>query len=200
MRKSVLPIAIAAATMAMASAFLSTTPAGGETKTLESVALADANWAVLGKPAAPVVNGASGYCLGVQGTAATAGALIAGRHCAGDPAQAWSVRASVTTAAGRAATLTWSQLRNGGSGMCLDVRGGAAAGARLVQARCGGTGDAAQFWRFVPRGAAHELVNRKSRLCAGIPASPPGSGAGAVLLACSGGPAQAWSRAAPAGA
>src|SRR6185437_1500181 len=104
MRKSVLPIAIAAATMAMASAFLSTTPAGGETKTLESVALADANWAVLGKPAAPVVNGASGYCLGVQGTAATAGALIAGRHCAGDPAQAWSVRASVTTAAGRAAT------------------------------------------------------------------------------------------------
>jgi hypothetical protein len=101
MRKSVLPIAIAAATMAMASAFLSTTPAGGETKTLESVALADANWAVLGKPAAPVVNGASGYCLGVQGTAATAGALIAGRHCAGDPAQAWSVRASVTTAAGR---------------------------------------------------------------------------------------------------
>jgi hypothetical protein len=84
--------------------------------------------------------------------------------------------------------------------MCLDVRDGAAAGARLVQARCEGTGDAAQFWRFVPRGAARELVNRKSRLCAGIPASPPGSGAGAVLLACSGGPAQAWSRAALAGA
>lgn len=204
MRKSVLSIAIAAATMAMASAFMSTTPAGGETKTPESVALADANWApVLGKPttaAAPIVNGASGYCLGVQGvgvqgTATAAGALIAGGHCAGDPAQAWSVRARVTTAAGRSATLTWSQFRNGRNGMCLGVRDGStAAGARLVQARCGGTRSAAQFWRFAARGAAHELVNLKSQLCAGVRASSPASGPVIVQLACSGGPAQAWSR------
>jgi hypothetical protein len=47
MRKSVLSLIIAGLTLAAASAFLSTTPADGETKTPASVALADANWGLL---------------------------------------------------------------------------------------------------------------------------------------------------------
>jgi hypothetical protein len=198
MRKSVRSIAIAAATLAMASAFLSTTPAGGETKTPASVALADANWAALAaKPAAAfLVNGRSGYCLGVPGPGPGGGALILRGHCAGDSAQAWYVRASVTTSGSRSGTLTWYQFRNGLSGKCLGVHDGSTAGgAPLVQGDCGSTSDASQFWRLAPYGAAHELVNLKTRLCAGVRASSPGSGASVVQDGCSGSPAQAWLRA-----
>lgn len=44
MRKSFLSIAITATLLALASAFLSTTRAGGETKTPVSVILQEANW------------------------------------------------------------------------------------------------------------------------------------------------------------
>jgi hypothetical protein len=47
MRKSVLSLIIAGFTLAAASAFLSITPADGETKAPASVALADANWGLL---------------------------------------------------------------------------------------------------------------------------------------------------------
>ena len=200
MRKSVLSIAVTAATLAMASAFLSSTPAGGETKTPASVALADANWGVLAaKPATPaafIVNGRSGYCLGVPGSGTGGGALILRGHCAGNSAQAWYVRASVTTSGNRSGTLTWYQFRNGLSGKCLGVHDGSTAGgARLVQGNCGSTSDASQFWRFAPYGAARELVNMKSRLCAGIHASSLGSDANVAQDASSGSPAHAGLRA-----
>jgi hypothetical protein len=72
MRKSILSIAIAAATMAVASAFLSTTPAGGETKTPVSVILEEANWPASGVQFTP------GNC-----AAPGPWRLTAGRDCPG---------------------------------------------------------------------------------------------------------------------
>ena len=194
MRKSVLSIAIAAATLAMTSAFLSSTPAGGETKTPASVALADANWAALAaQPAAFTVNGRPGYCLGAPGPGSGGGALILQGHCAGNSAQTWYVHASVTTSGNGSGTLTWYQFRNGLSGKCLGVHDGSTAGgAQVVQGTCGTTSDVSQFWRFAPYGAPRELVNLKSRLCAGIRAASLASDANVVQDGCSGGPAQAW--------
>lgn len=74
MRKSILSIAIAATTLAVASAFLSTTQAGGETKTPVSVILEEANWPASGVQFTP-------------GNCAVPGPwrLAAGGDCPGSP-------------------------------------------------------------------------------------------------------------------
>ncbi|MFF7636251.1 RICIN domain-containing protein [Kitasatospora sp. NPDC008050] len=95
--------------------------------------------------------------------------------------------------AGTAEAVDGSQIVNGGSGKCLDVRNGGTADGTPVQLyTCNGT--ASQRWVIFtsPDGSYDRLYNRQSKKCLDVSNSGTSLGTPVQIWTCNGSGAQTW--------
>ncbi len=127
--------------------------------------------------ASPLVSKASGLCLDLVGSDATAGAAIDIWGCNGGSNQQWEF-----TAAGEVRTLNGTR--------CLDAfGGGTAAGTKVISWTC--SGGANQKWTLQGNG---QLVGQASGLCVDVVGNGTANGTAVGLWTCHGGNNQIWTK------
>ena len=135
---------------------------------------------------------APSMCLQPADPAGGAGTAIVQQPCApGSQAQNWApVKTSGST----------YEFVNQSSGMCLDVRGGAARGTPIQQWPCGNISNEHWSWPHSFPDAFWPLPSQvagSSGFCLDVPGASTQAGLAMQLYSCNGTPAQAWAVAGP---
>jgi hypothetical protein len=135
---------------------------------------------------------APAMCLQPVNPAGGAGTAIVQEPCSvGNQAQDW---APVNTAG------STYEFTNQASGMCLDVRGGAARGTPIQQWPCGNISNEHWSWPHSFPDAFWPLTSQvagSSGFCLDVPGASTQAGLAVQLWSCNGTPAQAWAIAGP---
>jgi Ricin-type beta-trefoil lectin domain-like len=139
-----------------------------------------------------VSTNAPAMCLQPADPAGGAGTAIVQQSCSvGSQAQNW---APVNT------TGTTYEFLNQASGMCLDVRGGAARNTPIEQWPCGNISNEHWTWPHSFPDAFWPLTSQvagSSGFCLDVPGASTQAGLGVQLYTCNGTAAQAWAIAGP---